>query len=94
MTGMTTDQRRTLVESIKQFGDSQARIQAEQDHQAALAAMLKDSHGIEPKHFRRVAMAHWKDEVAKQRGDAEAQLDLFELVRGMNVVAMREVEDG
>lgn len=40
MSGLTAEQHKKLLESIKQWGDSQDRIQAEQDHQAALAAAL------------------------------------------------------
>lgn len=88
MTGMTTAQRKTLAESIKQWGDSQTRIQAEKDHQDSLAAILKDEMQISPKHFKKVAMAYWNDTVKKDREDTESQLDLFEFARGFSVVDM------
>ena len=37
MSVLTAEQHKKLMESIRQWGDSQDRIQAEQDHQAALA---------------------------------------------------------
>lgn len=82
MSGLTTEQHQKLIESIRQWGESQTRIQAEQDHQAALAAILKGECGISEKHFKRVAKAYWDDKVEKDRADAELQLDIFEQVRG------------
>lgn len=84
MSGFTAEQHKKLVESIRQWGDSQDRIQAEQDHQAELAAVLRDQMQIAEKHFKRVAKAYWADTVKKDREDAEAQLDMFEAVRGLD----------
>ncbi|MFZ1326874.1 MAG: hypothetical protein WAT67_12790 [Candidatus Contendobacter sp.] len=87
MSGLTAEQRQKLLESIRQWGDSQDRIQSEQDHQAALAETLKDECQISEKHFKRVAKAHWADTVKKDREDTEAQLDLFEIERGLASVS-------
>lgn len=84
MPGLTAEQRSKLLESIRQWGQSQDRIQGEQDHQAALAATLKDECGIAEKHFKRLAKAYWADTVKKDREDAEAQLDLFEQAKGFD----------
>ncbi len=92
MSGLTAEQHKKLTESIRQWGESQDRIQAEQDHQAALAAILKDECQISEKHFKRVAKAYWADTVKKDREDAEMQLDLFEMVRGQNVLAFVETQ--
>ena len=81
MSGLTAEQHLQLLESIRQWGYSQDRIQSEQDHQAALAAVLKNKCGINEKHFKRVAKAYWADTVDKDRLDAETQLDLFEQSR-------------
>ncbi|MER2512319.1 MAG: hypothetical protein ABTR20_13410 [Candidatus Competibacter sp.] len=81
MSGLTAEQHLQLLESIRQWGCSQDRIQSEQDHQAALAATLKNKCGINEKHFKRVAKAYWADTVDKDRLDAETQLDLFEQSR-------------
>lgn len=53
MSGLTIEQHNKLLESIRQWGQSQDRIQGEQDHRAALAATLKDECGIAEKHFKR-----------------------------------------
>lgn len=82
MSGLTAEQHKKLLESIKQWGDSQDRIQAEQDHQAALAAVVKGECQISEKHFRKVAKSYWADTVKKDREDAEMQMELFELTRG------------
>jgi hypothetical protein len=82
MSRLTSLQHAKLVESIKQLGDSQDRIQAEQDHQAALAAVLRDECQISEKHFKKVAKAYWADTVKKDREDAEMQMELFEMTRG------------
>ncbi len=82
MSRLTTEQHKKLLESIRQWGDSQDRIQAEQDHQAALAAVLRDECQISEKHFKRVAKSYWADTVKKDREDAEMQMELFELTRG------------
>lgn len=84
--GMTAEQHRVLTESIRQWGESQDRIVGEQNHQEALAAKLQDEMLIPKKHFKRVAKAYWADTVKKDREDAEAQLDLFEQVRGFGTV--------
>lgn len=82
MSGLTTEQHKKLLESIKQWGDSQDRIKAEQDHQAALAAVLRDECQISEKHFKWVAKSYWADTVKKDREDAEMQAELFDLTRG------------
>lgn len=87
MNRLTSLQHAKLIESIKQWGDSQDRIQAEQDHQAAIAAVLLDELQIGEKHFKRVAKAYWADTVKKDREDAEAQLEMFEAVRGVDDIA-------
>lgn len=87
MNRLTSLQHAKLIESIKQWGDSQDRIQAEQDHQAALAAVLRDEMQISDKHFKKVAKAYWADTVKKDREDAEAQLEMFEAVRGIDGIA-------
>lgn len=92
MSGLTAEQHKKLTESIRQWGASQDRIHAEQDHQAALAAILKDECQISEKHFKKVAKAYWADTVKKDREDAEMQLDLFEMVRGQNVFSFVETQ--
>lgn len=67
MSGLTAEQRQKLLESIRQWGNSQDRIQAEQDHQAALAAVLRDECQISEKHLKRVAKAYWADIVKRPR---------------------------
>lgn len=93
MSGLTAEQHQQLLESIRQWGNSQDRIQAEQDHQAALAANLKDKCQINEKHFKRVAKAYWADTVKKDRADTEAQLDLFEQARGFSLVSLTAREE-
>lgn len=88
MSSLTFEQRQKLLESIQQWGHSQDRIQAEQDHQAALAAVLRDKCQIGEKHFKRVAKAYWADTVKKDREDAEAWLDLFEMSRGFSLTTV------
>lgn len=92
MSGLTAEQHKKLKESIRQWGESQDRIKAEQDHQAALAAILKEECQITEKHFRKVAKAYWADTIKKDREDAEMQADLFEMVRGQNVFSLSEAQ--
>lgn len=92
MSGLTAEQHRKLTESIRQWGESQDRIRAEQDHQAALAAILKEECQISEKHFKKVAKAYWADTIKKDREDAEMQADLFEMVRGQNVFSLSEAQ--
>lgn len=92
MSGLTAEQHRKLTESIRQWGESQDRIKAEQDHQAALAAIVKEECQITEKHFRKVAKAYWADTIKKDREDAEMQADLFEMVRGQNVFSLSEAQ--
>lgn len=80
--GLTAEQHKQLSESIKEWGYSQDRIQGEQDHQTAIAAVLRDKCGINEKHFKRVAKAYWADTVKKDYEDATLQADLFDLARG------------
>lgn len=84
MGGLTAEQYRKLIESIKQWGDSQDRIRGEQDHQKALAAAVMDAMQITEKNFKLVAKSYWADTVKKDREDAEAQLEMFEAVRGVD----------
>jgi len=93
MSGLTAEQHLQLLESIRQWGDSQDRIQGEQNHQAALAATLKDECGISEKHFKRVAKAYWADTVKKDREDTEAQLDLFEMARGISLASVSSITE-
>lgn len=93
MPGLTAEQHKQLLESIRQWGQSQERIQAEQDHQSALAATLKDECQISEKHFKKVAKSYWSDTVKKDRADAESQLDLFEQARGFSLVSLSRVEE-
>lgn len=93
MIGLTSEQRQKLLESIRQWGCSQDRIQGEQDHQTALAATLKYECGISEKHFKRVAKAYWSDTVKKDREDTEAQLDLFEMARGFSLASVSSISE-
>lgn len=88
MIGLTSEQRQKFLESIRQWGDSQDRIQGEQGHQAALATTLKTECNISEKHFKRIAKAYWADTVRKEREDAEAQLDLFEIAGGFSLASI------
>lgn len=92
MSGLTAEQHKKLTESIRQWGKSQDRIQAEQDHQAALASTLKEECQISEKHFKKVAKAYWSDTIKRDREDAEMQLDLFEMVRGWDVFSLSEAQ--
>lgn len=94
MSRLTSLQHAKLVESIKQWGDSQDRIQAEQDHQAALAAVLRDEFQISEKHFKKVAKAYWADTVKKDREDAEMQMELFEMISGQGSFSLIEENRG
>ena len=93
MSELSAEQYSKLIESIRQWGDSEDRIQGEKDHQAALAAVLKDEYGISEKHFKRVAKAHWADTVKREREDAEAQLDLFEQARGFRMESIYAISE-
>lgn len=89
---LTSENRKKLLESIRQWGDSEERIQGEKDHQDAIEAMLKDEMQIAPKHFKRIAKAYWADTVKKDAEDAAAQTDLFDAVRGQNVFPLNAAE--
>ena len=89
---MTPEQTKTLKGMIHEYGNSLARIQAEKElmkfiEQRALVELQRD-----PKAFKTVATAYWRDETKKAREAIEAQLDLFDLVGGSDVVLLRQVE--
>lgn len=89
---MTPEQTRILKGMISEYGNSLARIQAEKEllksiEQRALVEFQRD-----PKAFKTVATAYWRDEAKKAHEILEEQLDLFDEVRGFDVVELRRVE--
>lgn len=82
---MTPETRKTLLDLIAEYGNSLERIQGEKDLLKAIEARAVVECGVALKPFKTVATAHWADKAATAREDLEAILDVFEVVRGLEV---------
>lgn len=89
---MTPEQLKILKDLIYEYGNSLARIQGEKEFQKFIELRALVEFERDPKAFRAVATAYWRNDTKKARESLEAQLDLFEEVRGFEVVELRKVE--
>ena len=79
---MTADLRSQLLTFIKEYGDSLLRIDAEKELQKAIADRAETECQVKPAHFRKSAVAYFKDKVKTLREELGEQLDLLDTIRG------------
>ena len=78
---MTYDRKQTLSGLLLEYQHSLDRMAGERDLLKTLEARALKECGIEPKAFRAVATALWKDEVDKTLEELTEKADLIELIR-------------
>jgi hypothetical protein len=78
---MTYDRKQTLSGLLLEYQHSLDRMAGERDLLKTLEARALKECGVEPKAFRTVATALWKDQVDKAREELAEKFDLFELIR-------------
>jgi hypothetical protein len=71
----------TLKNALGEYVNSLVRTDGEKDHQAAIVASIKESCGIEPGHFKKLAMAMHKNKVDDIYTDAGEFLAWIETIR-------------
>jgi hypothetical protein len=79
---MNTEIRIKLLDLVKEYGDSLLRMDAEKDIQKAMAERAELECQVKPAHFKKSALAYYKDKVKITRDDLEEQLDLLDVIRG------------
>lgn len=70
-----------LITFIKEYGDSLLRVEAEKELQKAIAEKAETDCRVKPAHFKKAAMAYFKDKIRDLREDMTEQLDLLELIQ-------------
>ena len=78
---MTYEHRKTLSGLLLEYGNSLTRIAGERDLMKAMEERGLLECGIDPKSFRVVAIAMWKDRVDQTLEDLTEKCDLIELIR-------------
>lgn len=78
---MNTEKQFTLINCIKEFGDSLLRAESEKELQKAIADRVETEWNVKPSHFKKAAMAYFKDKVKDVREDMAEQLDLLDSIR-------------
>jgi hypothetical protein len=77
---MNAEKHSTLITCIKEFGDSLIRAEAEKELQKAIADRVETELDVKPTHFKKAAMAYFKDKVKDVREDMAEQLDLLDSI--------------
>lgn len=77
MSGLTKKNRKKLDDVLHEYCLSLTRIDNEQSQMKAMEELVKSQLNIDPKHFKTLAKALWKDAREKTQKDIEGQLDLF-----------------
>ena len=77
MSGLTKENRKKLDDVLSEYCLSLTRIDNEQSQMKAMEELVKSQLNIDPKHFKTLAKALWRDEREKTQKDIEGQLDLF-----------------
>lgn len=91
---MTPETRKTLLGLLDEYDVSLTRIQGEKDLLKSIEERALNECGVEPKAFRAVATALWKDKTHELHVALERLIDLIEAVRGAPVtVEIRDVSD-
>ena len=70
-----------LLTFIKEYGDSLLRVEADKDLQKSIAERAETDCRCKPAHFKKAALAYYKDKVTELHEDISGQLDLLELIR-------------
>ena len=78
---MTYDRRQTLSGLLLEYQHSMDRMAGERDLLKTLEARALKECAVEPKAFRTVAAALWKDEMDKTLAELMEKADLIELIR-------------
>jgi hypothetical protein len=78
---MTYDRKKTLSGLLLEYQHALDRMAGERDLLRTLEARALGECGFEPKAFRAVATALWKDEVDKTLEELTEKCDLIELIR-------------
>jgi len=68
---MNTEIRIKLLDLVKEYGDSLLRMDAEKDLQKAIAERAELECQVKPVHFKKSALAYYKDKVKITRCDLE-----------------------
>lgn len=77
MSGLTAENRKKLDCLIAEYSLSLDKLYNEKALQKGMEETAKETLQIEPKHFRKLATAIWKDAWEATQKDIESQLDLF-----------------
>jgi phytoene/squalene synthetase len=78
---MTYDRKQTLSGLLLEYQHSLDRMAGERDLLKTLESRALKECGVEPKAFRAVATAMWKDQVDKTLEELTEKCDLIELIR-------------
>jgi hypothetical protein len=78
---MTYDRKQTLSGLLLEYQHSLDRMAGERDLLKTLEARALKECGVEPKAFRTVATALWKDQVEQTLAELTEKTDLIELLR-------------
>ena len=79
---MNTEIRIKLLDLVKEYVDSLLRMDSEKEVQKALSESAELECQVKPAHFKKSALAYYKDKVKSTRDDLEEQLDLLDVIRG------------
>ncbi len=77
---MATENHQALINCIKEYGDSLLRIEAEKGLQKVIAERAEYECQVKTAHFKKAAMAYFKDKVKDVREDMTEQLDLLDSI--------------
>lgn len=77
---MNTEKQSTLINCIKEFGDSLIRSDAEKELQKAIADRVETELDVKPSHFKKTALAYFKDKMKDVREDMAEQLELLDAI--------------
>ena len=70
----------TLMNLVKEYGNSLLRVDSEKDLQKTMAERAEKECSVKPAHFRKVSNAYYKDKLSDMREDNHGQLDLLDSI--------------
>ncbi len=77
---MNAEKQSTLINCIKEFGDSLLRAESEKELQKAIADRVEIEWNVKPAHFKKTALAYFKDKMKDVREDMAEQLELLDAI--------------
>lgn len=77
---MNAEKHSTLITSIKEYGDSLLRAESEKELQKAIADRVEIECNVKPAHFKKTALAYFKDKMKDVREDMAEQLELLDAI--------------